>query len=320
MGHSINNRRNFLKNTFLGVTALSLSSYMSYGAETLANSSGKELKLSLAQWSLHRALGKGELKAEDFAAVAKNSYGISAVEYVNQFYTAQAKNQKFWSQMKKRANDEGVKSLLIMVDNEGELGDPDEAARKSAVENHYKWIRAARILDCHSIRVNAFGKGTREALHAALVDGLGELVAYGEKEEINVLVENHGLHTSDGKFMVDVIRAVDNPWLGTLPDFGNWCLSAEWGSTMNNQCTEVYEHYTGVSDFLPYAKGVSAKSYEFDKDGNETLLNYPKLLQLVKDSNFNGYIGIEYEGEELSEADGIRATKSLIERIWSELD
>ncbi|HMB63672.1 MAG TPA: TIM barrel protein [Eudoraea sp.] len=314
-------RRSFIKNTALGTLAFTATPMVMSAAGSLnLQPVLKGPKISLAQWSLHRALEKAEIKGEDFSAIAKNTYGISAVEYVNQFYVQHGNNQKFWSQMKGRADDEGVKNLLIMVDNEGELGSTDDQARKMAVQNHYKWIHAAKILGCHSIRVNAFGKGSREELQSALVDGLGLLATYGAANNINVLVENHGLHTSDGKYITGIIREVNNPYLGTLPDFGNWCLNAAWGSTKNNQCTQVYKPITGVSDFLPFAKGVSAKSYHFDAAGNETVLDYPGLLQLVKTSDFDGYIGIEYEGDILSEPDGIMATKDLIERLWETLD
>ena len=313
-------RRNFIKNASLGAMAISFPTFSTKAVNLSYPNIMREPKISLAQWSLHRSLEKGTVKAEEFAAIAKKTYGINAVEYVNQFYSSNSRNQKFWSQMKSRAEDVGVKSLLIMVDGEGDLGDLDDASRKKAVENHFKWIHAAKILGCHSIRVNAFGKGNREELQASLVDGLGQLASYGAKEGIHVLIENHGLHTSDGKYIVGIIKEVNNPYLGTLPDFGNWCLNAEWGSTKGNSCGEVYDHYTGVSEFLPYAKGVSAKSYEFDAGGNESLLDYQRLLKLVKDTEFDGYIGIEYEGNVLSEHDGIIATKKLIEKVWKDLD
>ncbi len=304
----------------MGATALTLMPKTSF-ADPFENQGESPLKISLAQWSLHRALEKGQIKAVDFAKIAKRDYDISAIEYVNQFYTDHATDEKFWGGLKVRAEDEDVQSLLIMVDNEGELGNPNDSKRKTAVENHFKWIDAAKILGCHSIRVNAFGKGTKRELHAALVDGLGKLAEYGQKHNINVLVENHGLHTSDGKFVVSVLQQVNNPFLGTLPDFGNWCLTAEWGSTEPaKDCEKFYPHEEGVTDFLPYAKGVSAKTYNFDGNGNETYLDYPKLLKLVKDSGFDGYIGIEYEGTKMSEPDGIRASKAMLQKIWSALD
>ncbi|MGI9551151.1 MAG: sugar phosphate isomerase/epimerase family protein [Aurantibacter sp.] len=313
-------RRTFIKKTALGATAIATLPQASV-ANVLTSPKDSDLKLSLAQWSLHRALEKGEIKAVDFAQIANKDYGINAVEYVNQFYVDQATDEKFWGGLKIRAEDEDVKSLLIMVDNEGELGNPNETERKTAVENHYKWVDAAKILDCHSIRVNAFGKGSKRELHAALTDGLGSLAEYGEANDINVLVENHGLHTSDGKFIVSILEQVNSPFLGTLPDFGNWCLSAEWGSTQpSKNCEDMYPHEDGVADFLPFAKGVSAKTYDFDKEGDETSLDYPKLLKLVKDSGFDGYIGIEYEGQNLSEPDGIKASKALIEKTWKGLD
>jgi len=313
-------RRAFIKKSTLAAAGLAAVPQSSL-ANIMAKSKDSELKISLAQWSLHKALKKGEIKAVDFAQITKETYDISAVEYVNQFYVDHANDAAFWHDMKKRADNSGVKSLLIMVDDEGELGYPGNAERKTAVENHYKWIDAAKILGCHSIRVNAFGKGSKRELHSALIDGLGSLAEYGEKQNINVLVENHGLHTSDAKFIVSVLQEVNSPFLGTLPDFGNWCMTAEWGSTEErNNCEKSYPHEEGVSDFLPFAKGVSAKTYNFDSGGNETYLDYPKLLKLVKDSEFNGYIGIEYEGENMSEPDGIRATKALLEKTWSELD
>ena len=315
------NRRSFIKKAALGTAALSSPSYATHASNLFSpGKSISELKISLAQWSLNRAFFKGELDAKRFASIAKNSYGIGAVEYVNAFYKDFAKSEKFWMQMKNEANNEGVKNLLIMVDDEGDLGNPNDKKRKMAVENHYKWIHAAKILGCHSIRVNAFGEGENDVLHNALVDGLGELATYGGNENINVLVENHGLHTSNGAFITGIIKETDNPYLGTLPDFGNWCLNAKWGSTQNNKCDEVYDRYKGVQEFLPFAKGVSAKSYAFDANGYETIIDYRKMLQIVKDSGFDGYIGIEFEGEHMLEPDGIKATKSLLEKVWSELE
>jgi len=316
----MNTRRKFIQKTLLAAAATSLPQTAMKATSYLSKSSAaSEPKISLAQWSLHRALENGVIKATDFAKIAKNDFAIDAVEYVNQFYVDMAKSEKFWAQMKDRAEGEGVKSLLIMVDNEGDLGNPNENERTKTIENHYKWIHAAKILGCHSIRVNAFGDGDRASLKTSLIDGLGNLAAYGAKEEINVIVENHGLHTSDGNFMAGIVKEVNNSFLGTLPDFGNWCLNAKWGSTQNNRCDEVYDRYQGVADFLPFAKGVSAKSYAFDSDGNETIIDYHKLLKIVKDFGFEGYIGVEFEGEHMSEPAGIKATKKLIHKVWKEL-
>lgn len=313
-------RRTFIKNSSLCTAGLGLSGLPAFASLLPTAMPMPTPMISLAQWSLHRSLEAGTLNAENFAPIAVNDYGIRAVEYVNSFYKEQAAREPFWNSMRTRAENEGVKSLLMMVDGEGNMGDPDDGLRREAVENHYKWVHAIKLLGGHSIRVNAFGPGGRASLKQALADGLGRLSEYAARDGIQVLIENHGLHTSDARFIIEIIREVDNPNLGTLPDFGNWCLSSEWGSTQDGQCQEMYDPLKGVQSFLPYARGVSAKSYAFDAAGYETLIDYPALLGLVKASGYDGYIGIEYEGLGLSEPEGIRATKKLIEKVWSTLE
>jgi len=279
-----------------------------------------ELKLSLAQWSIHRALDSGTLRAEDFASIAKNDFGIEAVEYVNSFYKDHATDTAFWKKMRAKADSLQVKSLLIMVDGEGDLGNPNAEERKKAVENHYKWVDAANTLGCHSIRINAFGEGTKEEVQQAMVDALKQLCTYAAPRNINVLIENHGLYSSDGKWIAEIMEQVNMPNCGTLPDFGNWCTTAKWGSTQDGKdCKEVYDRYMGIADMLPFARGVSAKSYAFNDQGEETIIDYSKMLKMVKERNFSGYVGIEYEGSQLSEPDGIRATKSLLQKTWERL-
>ena len=312
-------RRSFLKNTVLSATALSATSLVACGPKSVDDKNGqKPLKLSLAQWSLHREFNAGRLNPNDFANISANTYGIKALEYVNQFYVDAAEDEKFWLGMKERADNVDALSLLIMVDDEGDLGLSDEKERKKSVENHYKWVHAAKLLDCHSIRVNAFGEASKDAFRSAIVESMGMLSEYAARENINIIIENHGLFSSDAKLITDIVKQVNKPNFGTFPDFGNWCLSAKWGTTQG-ECSDVYDMYQGVAEFLPYAKAVSAKSYNFNDKGENTKIDYYKMLQIVKDSKYEGYIGIEYEGEILSEHEGILATKALIEKVWSEL-
>ncbi|HRE65998.1 MAG TPA: TIM barrel protein [Cyclobacteriaceae bacterium] len=275
------------------------------------------LNISLAQWSLHRAFEKGELNPIHFPAIARQ-YEISAIEYVNGFYRDKATDEKFWNELKQTAANEGVQNLLIMIDEEGDLGNVNAVARTTAVENHYKWLNAAHLLGCHSVRVNAFGEGSSEEVQKAMIDSMQKLGEYAAPLNLNVLIENHGLYSSNGKWVAEVIKQSGKENCGTLPDFGNWCLSAKWGTTQI-ECSEVYDRYQGVADLLPYAKGVSAKSYAFDADGNETRIDYLRLIKLVKDSGFTGYVGIEFEGFDMAEPDGIRATKKLLEQSWKKI-
>ena len=277
------------------------------------------LKISLAQWSLHRAFQGGTLDPAQFARIAKEDYGITAVEYVNSFYKDRGNDVGFWNGMRARADSLGVRSLLIMVDEEGDLGNPDAVARRQAVANHHKWVDAAAILGCHSIRVNAFGDGARDEVKAALIDGLKQLCAYAAEKNINVIIENHGLFSSDAEWVVEVIKSVDMPNCGTLPDFGNWCLGAKWGSTEGGKCEDAYDRYQGIAAFLPFARGLSAKSYGFGEDGEEKDIDYARMLKLMLEAGFDGYVGIEYEGSGLSEPDGIRATRALLEKSWEKI-
>jgi sugar phosphate isomerase/epimerase len=298
-------RRKFLKSTAATAAALSLGSST---APTLAAAKKKELplfKISLAEWSLNRTLFGGKLDNLDFPAFTKKEFDIDAVEYVNQFFADKAKDEKYLKDLKKRAADHGVTNVLIMIDGEGALGDPDEAKRKQAVENHHKWVEAAKFLGCHSIRVNAISEGPYDEQMKLAADGLRRLTEFGEKHDINVIVENHGGLSSNGAWLAGVMKMVDNERCGTLPDFGNFRISD----------TEEYDRYKGVKELMPFAKGVSAKSHKFDAGGNEVETDFVKMVKIVLDSGYHGYIGIEWEGEEPSEVEGVKLTKKLLERV-----
>jgi L-ribulose-5-phosphate 3-epimerase len=266
--------------------------------------------ISLAEWSLHRTLRAGQLDHLDFAPTARSRFGLDAVEYVNQFFMDKARDRDYLNQMRSRAEDAGVRSLLIMCDREGNLGDPDPAQRMQAVENHYKWVEAAQFLGCHSIRVNAANSGSYEEQIRLAADGLRRLAEFGETHDINVIVENHGGLSSNGAWLAAVLERVDHPRAGTLPDFGNFCIRREEG-----RCVEEYDRYLGVAQLMPYAKGVSAKSHDFNEQGEEIHTDYHRMLGIVLDAGYRGYVGIEYEGDRLSEPQGSLATNQLLERV-----
>ena len=297
-------RRDFLKSSFaVGAVALG-------GSPLLAADEKKPLfKISLAQWSLHKTFFDKKADPLDFAKMAKEDFGIDAIEYVNQFFKDKAKDQNYLGELKKRADGLGVKSVLIMCDGEGNLGDANEANRTKAVENHFKWADAAKFLGCHSIRVNAASSGSSDEQIERAADGLRKLSEYAAKLELNVLVENHGGLSSNGAWLAAVMKKVDLKNCGTLPDFGNFRVSG----------TENYDRYKGVTELMPFAKAVSAKSHDFDDKGNETHTDYRKMMKIVLDAGYHGYVGIEYEGGKISESDGIKATKKLLETVRDEL-
>jgi len=322
-------RRTFIRHAAAATAGLGLSA--SAGCERSAEpvSATPLFELSLAEWSLHRTLFgawfnqapsgefarrlhtdprsvlQGSLDHLDFARTARQDFGIGAIEYVNTFFFDRAADGGYLSDMKSRADGEGVRSLLIMCDSEGRLGDPDATARATTIENHRKWIEAAAFLGCHAIRVNAASDGTRDEQARLAADGLAHLAEVGDAAGLDVIVENHGGVSSDGRWLAEVLALADHPRLGTLPDFGNFDLGNG----------ERYDQYQGVAELMPFARAVSAKSYDFTSGGDETTIDFERMMRIVLGAGYRGHVGIEYEGARLGEADGIRATKRLLERV-----
>jgi sugar phosphate isomerase/epimerase len=260
--------------------------------------------ISLAQWSLHKELFAKQLDHLDFARVAREEFGLEAIEYVNAFFKGRAKDARYLAEMNRRAADQGVYQHLIMCDGEGNLGDPDPTKRSLAIESHRQWAEAAKTLGCATIRVNAASAGSFQEQQRLAADGLRRLCEIADPLGINVIVENHGGLSSHGDWLAGVMRLVNHPRCGTLPDFGNFY---------------EYDRYQGVLDLMPFAKAVSAKAHDFDAEGNETTKDYRRLMRTVLDAGYHGWVGIEYEGERLPERDGIRLTKELLERIRTEM-
>jgi L-ribulose-5-phosphate 3-epimerase len=302
------NRRTFLQGALAGGAALGLGLRPSWAAAVSGKPGpGKigDFKISLAQWSLHKALFGKKLDNLDFPRAAREDYGIEGVEFVNQFFKDKAHDSAYLKDLKKRADDSGVTCVLIMIDGEGDLSDPDKAKRTEAVDKHKKWVDAAAALGCHAIRVNTGNHYSKDDV-ANASEACGALAEYGDKNKISIICENHGGPSSDPDALLALIRAVKSDRFGTLPDFGNFPKKD------GKYSIDVYE---AIARLMEYAKGVSAKSYDFGPDGKETVLDYARILKIVTDSGYRGWVGIEYEGGRLSEAEGILATKKLLESL-----
>lgn len=265
--------------------------------------------ISLAQWSLHKALFAKELDNLDFPAFAKKEFGIDAVEFVNSFFKDKAQDLAYLTELKRRADDSGVRCCLIMIDGEGALAHEDKTERERAVENHKKWIDAAAFLGCHSIRVNLEGSGSGSSRQKVAIQSLRSLGNYADPVDLRVIVENHGGFSSDGEWLSEVMREASHRRVGTLPDFGNFRIDDK----------REYDRYKGVQELMPWACAVSAKSYDFNDAGEETTIDYRRMLKIVTDAGYRSWIGIEYEGGRLPEREGIRATQRLLEKIREEL-
>ncbi len=270
------------------------------------NEENKLYKISLAQWSFHNALQSGRMTHLDFIRKAGN-LNFEGVEYVNRFFFDKALNKGFLQEMNTIAQGEGLNQLLIMVDDEGHLADTDPVRRARAIFNHKKWVEAAAELDCHSIRVNCSGEGASSEVALSGIQGLGELAYFAMDYDINILVENHGGYSSDAQWLNNVMAGVNLANCGTLPDFDNFCIEED----SDGQCLKSYDRYKGVKELLPLAKAVSAKSYAFDKDGNETTIDFFRMMRIIKDSSYDGFIGVEFEGD-MDEEKGVLATRDLL--------
>ncbi len=292
-------RRTFIRTTAAGAASAAFAAAMP-GILNAAVPGDLWFDISLAEWSLHKKLFAGGLDNLDFPAYARDNFGFTAVEYVNQFFPSAA--DKYINKLKSRAADAGVKNVLIMIDGEGDLGELYTPKRLRSVERHYPWIDAAKLLGCHAIRVNARGTGPAGQVAAAATDSLKMLCDYGAQRNISVIVENHGGYSSIGTWITGVIANVNMPNCGTLPDFGNFQVNDN----------EEYDRYKGVREMMKYAKGVSAKSHAFNNAGEEKEIDYFKMLKIVKDSGYKGYIDVEYEGSNLSEDEGIKSTLDLL--------
>lgn len=308
------NRRQFLQSGALALGAAAVPGLITGCATGGVNAPphGQKYGVSLAEWSLHKTLFAKKLDHLDFAVAARRDYDIGAVELVNQFFKDKASDTAYLGEFLKRANSEGVRCLLIMIDGEGALGDPEASKRRKAVTNHHRWAEAAKFLGCHSIRVNAetHGVGSWDDQMKRAADGLSELSEFCGKLGLNCIVENHGHLSSNGQWLAGVMRTVNRPNCGTLPDFGNFLIDGK---------NTWYDRYRGVEELMPFAKAVSAKSYDFDANGDCIETDYRRMMKIVLAAGYRGFVGIEYEGSKLPEPEGIRATKRLLERVRAEI-
>jgi sugar phosphate isomerase/epimerase len=302
------NRRQFLETVVAGSALLGMGVSQTLAADVSGQpAAGKigDFKISLAEWSLHRALFAKKIDNLDFPKIAREEYGIEGVEFVNQFFKDKAHDSVYLKDLKKRATDVGVTCVLIMIDGEGDLSTPDSSARDKAVENHTKWVDAAAMLGCHAIRVNTGGHYSPTEV-GPISEAAGKLTDYGVKNGISIICENHGGPSSNPDALIAVMKAVNKPTFGTLPDFGNFPIKD------GKYTIDVYD---AIARMMPYAKGVSAKSHDFEPSGQESMLDYARIMKIVTDAGYKGWVGVEYEGGKLSEPEGIRATKKLLEKV-----
>lgn len=289
-------RRRFLLASMLGAGAWGL------GKPAFASLEDRRFQISLNELSLQRAILWGQLDHLDLARAARTQFDIGAVEYLSRFFQQHAKDEKYLMEMNKRAADQNVRQLLIVVDDEGRLGDPNPELRKSAVANHHKWIDAAKALGCHSIKVDTASEGTPDERLGRVAEAVRALCEYAEQQHINVLVGCGEGEAAGAAWLSRVIGQVNHPACGALPTFAGLAASK------SNE---------DVAKLIPLAKAISATAHDFNAEGKETAIDFFRIVPVVLAGGYQGYVGIAYQGERLDELEGIRATKALLEAAQS---
>jgi sugar phosphate isomerase/epimerase len=303
------NRRSFLRHTGALAAGAAAAPLFTACKSAARHETARSFELSLSQWALHRTIKKGELDPLDFPQIAHEHFGFRAVEYVNQFFMDKARDAKYLGELRRRAGDSGVRNLLIMVDREPQIGHADAKVRAQAVEAHKKWIEASKALGCHSTRINAYGQGSFDEQLDRCAESLHALCEFAAPLGLNVLVENHGGFSSRGDWLAALMKKVNQPNCGTMPDFDNWQFAPG----------ERYDRYQGMKEIMPWARAVSSKAHDFDAQGRETTIDFKRMMKIVLGAGYHGHVNVEYEGDTLSEEEGIRATIHLLERVREEL-
>ena len=327
------NRRRFIKDIFKGTAAISLSSSL-LNNDLFANYISNKLKISLQCFSFASEFYKGNFDLSNFSKIVRETYNLDGAEFWSIPFIGKEKNSSFLNDLRQKSNDYGIKNTIILVDlldmqtmkQGNSLASIDKKERNQAIEDHKPWIDAAKSIECDSIRINLWSDANKEEVMKVSIESISKLLEYSSDKNISIVIENHGGHTGDAKWLVNLVNKINNKNLGTLPDFGtlNFCVKRDLNLNFSAKCFSQYDKYLGVKELLPYAKGISAKSTQFDLKGNETTTNFKKMLRLIKKSNFEGYISIEYEGairdtfsqknNHLSTHEGILATKKLLEK------
>jgi L-ribulose-5-phosphate 3-epimerase len=261
-----------------GAAAAAMAAFLTGTHSTHAAPASDEI--SLAAWSLVRSFRNGKWKLVDLPRICRENLGIGALEFVNQFFENPV--LQYLQTVKRAGKQYEVKFVRIMVDGEGEMAAVEKKDRLASARAHRKWVDIAYELGCADIRCNMRGgtpdwKNDKDLVKRA-AEAFNDLLEYARPANIDILIENHGGASSDPDTLVAVMKAVNNPHFGTLPDYGNVNLGDD--------------RYEVMRKILPYAKGVSVKA-AWTADGNNVFGDLEKLIKITQESGFHGFWGIE---------------------------
>ena len=291
-------RREFIGST-IAAGALAGAGNMSLPGKAAAADRPTKDDISLAAWSLVREFREGKWKNLDLPRICREDFGINGLEFVNSFF--ELPTERYLNQLKKNAAEHGVTLVLIMVDGEGNMSAMEKKERMQAALNHRKWVDIAASLGCHAIRCNVGGpsKDYDQDTMKRAADSFGNLVEYASQYPLNVILENHGGASSNPDMMIGLMKAINSPNFGTLPDFGN-----------------IYEfdRYESIRKLVAYAKGISVKT-KFKPNGTHPDYDLEKLLKICMEEGYHGFYGIEQESPDANSWQAVRWSKAVIDRV-----
>jgi L-ribulose-5-phosphate 3-epimerase len=283
--------------------------------------------ISLAAWSLNRSFFVAQKwKLLDLPRIVRTEFDINGIELVNQFF--ENPMMRYLRELKANAAKFGVTFVLIMVDGEGDMIAPDKNERMQAAIAHRKWVDIAHYLGCHAIRCN-LGGSTRDTswktdkdMVSRATESCGNLLEYAKGADLNVVLENHGGASSDADIMVSLMKAINHPNIGTLPDFGN--------------VNPGDDHADVLRKIAPYAKGISVKASWRPDGTHNPAWDLEKMIRICQEAGYHGFWGIESsfgagrrkpaegapapppEPPEViweNELKGVRLTKTVLDRL-----
>jgi len=307
-------RRQFIhKNLFAAGGVMGLSQFPGLLQEAWASDLKSEFKVSIAPWSLTRKpYGENDpdgIHFLDYPLVARE-LGFEAIEHDNLHYPGDLPNDKHLAKMKQRTEEAGVTNTLILCGALGDIADSRKSRRKKANFNYERWIEAAQFLGCHQVRVvcsDHIDIDWDEKMKLT-VEAVSKLADFAQGHSIELLIENHNGYTSNPNWLVEMIQKVNRPNCGILGDFTEWRIE-------QNPDVLYPDPYKGYEILAPYVKSVGAKSTTFDVLGNELVTDYPRMFEILNKVGYQGYIAVEYFGNDLPRRKGTTMTKELVERI-----
>ncbi|MDP9380017.1 MAG: sugar phosphate isomerase/epimerase [Chloroflexota bacterium] len=259
------------------------------------------MQLAVSSWSLRshinnepswtgRPVGARDFPVYEFPRYVKETFGVDAVE-VCEIHIPRPDAARL-DQLKESLQSSDVRVVNVPIDV-GDISQPDATKREHDLKLIEFWLDVAAYLGSPAARVNS-GSGNLESA----IESYQRLARYGEQVGVRLVLENHGGLSADLGNIQRMLESVPSNF-GTSPDFGNF---------------PEEKRYDGLALMVPRAAVVHAKTYDFNAAGEFHNFDFARCLSIVRDSGFDGYLSVEFEGKG-DQPQGVRQTIDLIRRL-----